>query len=409
MIDHLNTRGLVGLGWLLVALAATSACAPRAALYQPADSLYTRGPTPDYTAYLAGARAHLETHAVAVDGFPRERQIAWRMPFEATPDSRCDRAETAGLLLVHGLADTPTVFRGLAERLSARCVHVRAILLPGHGTRPGDLVTAESEQWLEHVRAHAAGLAERVDRLYLGGHSIGGALATQVALERDDIDGLVLFAPAWGLRGFGFAMWAATLAEPFIDFIELEPELNPVKYETLATNVGDEVRETLARVDDALSGADTIELPTVVAASAADSVIDTDVLQRVFRQRFVHPRNRMVVYRDARDPLPEWWQSERMVAFDAYLPDQRIVEFSHQSLPVSPDHPLYGRDGPLHHCLEPNGLSRTACLDEDPATIWYGAYRGADERDPNRTTARLTWNPHFDALVEIIAPVLQQD
>ncbi len=395
--------------WLLPALALISGCAPRSALYQPADSLYMRGPSPDYGAYVAGAREHLAAHAVAVEGFPRERQIAWRMPFETEPGADCDRDDTAGLLLVHGLADTPTIFRGLAERLSARCVRVRALLLPGHGTRPGDLVAAESEQWLSHVREHAAALADRVDRLYLGGHSIGGALATQVALERGDVSGLVVFAPAWGLRGFGLAMWAATLAEPFIDFVELEPEHNPVKYETLATNVGDEVRETVARTRDALSAAGTIDLPTVVVATAADSVIDLDVLQRTFRQRLVSPRSRMILYRDARDPLPPWWQPERMSAFDAYLPDERILELSHQSLPVSPQHPLYGRAGPLRHCLEPNGLSREACLQRDPGTIWYGAYRGPDERDPARTTARLTWNPHFDALVGTVAPLMAGD
>lgn len=409
MSEHTHARGWARLAWLGLALLVVAGCTQRAPLYRPADSLYTRGPTPDYEAYVAGARDHLDAHAVAVEGFPRERQIAWRMPFEAKPAGGCDPGETTGLLLVHGLADTPVIFRGLAERLSARCVRVRAILLPGHGTRPGDLVTAESEQWLAHVRAHAAGLAERVDRLYLAGHSIGGALATQVALERDDVDGLVMLAPAWGLRGFGFAMWAATLAEPFIDFVELEPELNPAKYETLATNVGDEVRETLGRTQDALATAGRIDMPMVLAATAADSVIDLDTLQRTFREQFVNPRNRMVVYRDTRRALPEWWQAERMVAFDAYRPDERILEFSHQSLPVSPAHPLYGRGGPLRHCLEPNGLSHAACLERDPGTIWYGAYRGPDERHPEHTTARLTYNPHFDALVDAIAALVQRD
>lgn len=74
----------------------------------------------------------------------------------------------------------------------------------------------------------------------MGGHSVGGALATVAALERPDVDGLIVFAPAWALRGFDVAMWAGTLADPFIDFVELEWEINPIEYETLATNVGDE-------------------------------------------------------------------------------------------------------------------------------------------------------------------------
>ncbi len=84
---------------------------------------------------------------------------------------------------------------------------MRAILLPGHGTRPGGRVTAEAEQWFPFVRAHARDLAARVERLYLGGDSVGAAIATVVALEGwPRADGLVALAPAWELDGLRTAV-----------------------------------------------------------------------------------------------------------------------------------------------------------------------------------------------------------
>lgn len=396
-------------GVVLVALL-LAGCSAADPLYRPAEHLYTAGPEPDYDAYLTGARNHLEDYAIAIDGFERDRQIEWRMPFERAPAAGCSDQETAGLLLIHGLADTPFLFRDLADRLASRCVRVRAILLPGHGTRPGDLVTAESEQWFDVAAAHVRGFADEVDRLYVGGHSVGGAIATVLALEEPAVQGLVAFAPAWELDGLRDVLWLGTLAEPFIDFIEREPEPNPVKYESLAVNTGDEMGEILGRVQSALEARRSIdELPLLLVATEADSVIDLDYLQRTFRERFTHPESHMLVYRDTREPRPQWWQPRRMSERMAWLPEHRIIEFSHQSLPVGPDNPLYGTDGLIRHCLEPNGASREACLARDPDSIRYAAYRGEEERTGRYLTARLTWNPHFDDMVARVARLLEAD
>ncbi len=395
---------------VLLGVMLLAGCTAADSLYRPAERLYTAGPEPDYGAYLDGARAHLREHAVAIDGFDRERQIEWRMPFERAPAGHCDSDETTGLLLIHGLADTPFLFRDLADRLAARCVRVRAILLPGHGTRPGDLVTAESDQWIDSARTHARGLSDQVDRLYVGGHSLGGAIATVLALEDPSVQGLVTFAPAWELDGLRDVLWLGTLAEPFIDFIEHEPEPNPVKYETLAVNTGDEMGEILGRVQSELEARRSIDdLPLLLVATEADSVIDLDYLQRGFRERFTHPASHMLLYRDTREPLPSWWQPRRMSERMAWLPEHRIVEMSHQSLPVGPDNPLYGVDGLIRHCLEPNGGSREECLARDPQRIRYAAYRGEGERNDRYLTSRLTWNPHFDDLVDRVARLLQAD
>lgn len=181
---------------------------------------------------------------------------------------------------------------------------------------------------------------------------------------------------------------AQALAEPFIDFPGHEPGINPREVRVIPVNAGDEVGEIRSRVQAAIERNDAAaHMPLSLVATAADPVIELDYPQRAFRRRFVHPRSRMLVYRDARSPPPAWWQ------------ERRIAKVSHQSLPVAGSNARYGEWGALRHCLEPNGRSRRACLERDPAEVWYQACRGEDEREPGRTTARLTWNPHFDHLV----------
>ena len=399
------SKWLAAVGLIVVAGCGTvdGSTAGDPALYRPADELLQIGPERPFAAHVDSARAHLGRYKVAVPGFPREQQVDWSLPFERAPAPGCTGPET-GLLLIHGLADSPFVFRDLADALAASCVRVRAILLPGHGTRPGDLVTAESEDWFASARWHLERFADEVDRLYVGGHSMGGAIATVLALEHDAVQGLVAMAPSWELNGLREYLWLATLLEPFMDFLEQEPEINPVKYETLAVNTGDEIGEVRQRVQALLRNRGTVELPTLLVATEADSVIDLDYLQRAFRERLIHPSSRFVLYRDTRKPLPDWWHAERMTAHDAYDPDSRVLEMSHQALPVGPRNPLYGRDGALHHCLEPNGADRSTCLDAPRDRVWYGAY--SDRSPQDRIVSRLTWNPHFDALVEHVAELL---
>jgi hypothetical protein len=114
----------------------------------------------------------------------------------------------------------------------------------------------------------------------------------------------------------------------------------------------------------------------------------------------------MLVYRDTRANLPAWWEPRRMSERMAWLPEYRIVEMSHQSLPVGPGNPLYGLDGLIRHCLEPNGVSRADCLARDPQSIRYAAYRGEEERSGRYLTSRLTWNPHFDDLMDRVERLL---
>jgi pyruvate dehydrogenase E2 component (dihydrolipoamide acetyltransferase) len=103
----------------------------------------------------------------------------------------------AALVLLHGFGGSMAAWDGLAARLddSARTI---AYDLPGHG---GSLDAPGAGQAKTAARAILEDLAARgLDRVHVAGHSMGGAVATLMALAAPDrIASLALLAPG----GFG--------------------------------------------------------------------------------------------------------------------------------------------------------------------------------------------------------------
>lgn len=107
-----------------------------------------------------------------------------------------DGAET--IVLLHGFGGSHGVWRDVQGSLSEWATTVIAYDLPGHG---GSLDWPDAGPAKIAVRAILADLAERgIARAHLAGHSMGGAIATMMALaEPDRVASLSLFSPG----GFG--------------------------------------------------------------------------------------------------------------------------------------------------------------------------------------------------------------
>lgn len=390
---------------LLVAASLVSACSATAPLYEPTDTQLAPGNARDFPAYLADTRRHLEQNLVALPGFPRQDQLDWNMPFRAMPTPSCDRQPSSGILLVHGLSDSPFVFRDFARVLAKDCVQVRTVLLQGHGTRPGDMIEADAGVWRDQIRGQFNALAEDVDVALIGGFSLGGALATEMALSGAEPRpaGLVAIAPAWELNGLDNYLWLASTANLFVDFVEEEPELNPVKYESLAVNAAVQLGRVLDGLQDRFSHQTPTDLPLFLVATEADSVIDLPYLIDSFNRRFSSPDNRMLVFRDQRGNWP-YPPNPRIRLINSYRPDLNILEFSHQSLPASPENELYGIGRPLQPCLEPNRMSLDECRALAPNQLWYSAYSDDEQPVP---TSRLTFNPEFDRVAQALSDFIR--
>ncbi len=102
-----------------------------------------------------------------------------------------------GVLLCHGFTGTPQSMRPWGQYLAGRGFTVRVPLLPGHGTSWQEMNQTRWQDWYSCVDTAFRQLHETCERVVVGGLSMGGALALQLAQEHGPrISGLVLVNPA---------------------------------------------------------------------------------------------------------------------------------------------------------------------------------------------------------------------
>ena len=85
-----------------------------------------------------------------------------------------------------------------------------------------------------------------------------------------------------------------------------------------------------------------------------------------------------------------------------------LVHFSHVSLPIAPDDPIYGRNGSYRSCVHYWFQDREQydrCRTADPNKVIFGE---TNDELPGLTVARLTYNPDFDNLAAAITAFIDQ-
>ena len=205
----------------------------------------------------------------------------WNRTFELAAES-----PKAGVLLIHGMSDSPYSLRTIGQRLNERGAWVVGLRVPGHGTAPTGLVYASWEDMAAAVRIAARHVRERIgDRpLYLVGYSNGAALAAEHALaslEDEEVvrpAGLVLLSPMVGVTpAAAFAVWQARIGR-WLDLDKLfwnnvGPEFDPFKYNSFAVNAGDQTYRLTHELDRRVAARKAdgrlADMPPVLAISSA--------------------------------------------------------------------------------------------------------------------------------------------
>jgi carboxylesterase len=95
-----------------------------------------------------------------------------------------------GILLLHGFTGSPISLRPLAELLSRRGFAIEVPLLPGHGTRPYDLLPTRYADWRAEALAALNRLRARTQKVIAVGLSMGGTLVLDLATT-EPLDGAV--------------------------------------------------------------------------------------------------------------------------------------------------------------------------------------------------------------------------
>ncbi|MBM3125668.1 MAG: alpha/beta fold hydrolase [Chloroflexi bacterium] len=106
------------------------------------------------------------------------------------------KAGPRGVLLCHGYTATTVEVRLLAERLHEKGYTVAAPLLAGHGTQPADLNRVTWRDWVDSAEEAYAQLTGCCEQVFVGGQSMGGVLALNLASVHPEAAGVLLYAPA---------------------------------------------------------------------------------------------------------------------------------------------------------------------------------------------------------------------
>jgi alpha-beta hydrolase superfamily lysophospholipase len=222
----------------------------------------------------------------------------WNRTFELSSEP-----PRAGVLLLHGMSDSPYSLRSIGQRLHEEGAWVIGLRIPGHGTAPSGLVNVRWQDMAAAVRLAVRHLREKVnDRpLFIVGYSNGGALAVHYALSAledaalPQVKGLVLISPAIGVSKMAaLAVWQARLGQLLgldkLAWNDILPEYDPFKYGSFAVNAGDEVyrltNEIKSRLKAPGATAKLNRFPPVLAfQSAVDATVSTRaVVQELYEQ-----------------------------------------------------------------------------------------------------------------------------
>jgi len=223
---------------------------------------------------------------------PGKQTVNWNRTIELVPTG----TPKGGVLLLHGLSDSPYSLRSQAETFHAEGFYVLAMRMPGHGTVPAGLLEVTWRDWAAAVKMGARHVQSKIGKgmpFYIGGYSNGGALAVQhtlQALENGERtpDRLFLFSPAIGITAIARVGRWDTLYS-FIPYFEkskwtaIQIEFDPYKYNSFTKNAATQswrlANEIQVRLAAVKKKGDLDQIPPILTfQSVVDATVDANAL-----------------------------------------------------------------------------------------------------------------------------------
>jgi len=101
-----------------------------------------------------------------------------------------------GCVLIHGFSSSPSEMRILGNFLNEKGYSVTAPLLPGHGTKPEDMLKYGWRDWYQEVESAFKYLTKQnCTKIYLIGLSMGSLIALYGAAQKLPVSGVIAMAP----------------------------------------------------------------------------------------------------------------------------------------------------------------------------------------------------------------------
>ncbi len=191
-------------------------------------------------------------------------------PFHADGDDH-------GVLVLHGFTGSPHSIQPLATAFAEAGYTVTAPLLPGHGTTVSDMLTTGWKDWSDHADQAYRDLTQRCSRVIVAGFSMGGTVATWLALRHPDLTALIAINPLidpdarqWsGLVEAGRATDSETL--PAVGSDIARPGITESAYDAVPIAP---LESVTAALHDLAADPRRLSTPALIFVSPHDHVVD---------------------------------------------------------------------------------------------------------------------------------------
>jgi len=243
---------------------------------------------------------------------PKRWDKAWNKSFELPVKN-----PKMGILLLHGMSDSPYSLHVQAEYLHKKGIWVVGMRMPGHGTIPSGLREVEWQDMAAVVKIGMERLRQKVGEnpIHIMGYSTGAPLAlnyTLLAMEDETLTlpaGLIFYSPAIGVtKAAPLAIWQSRaghlLGLPKLEWNSITPEYDPFKYGSFAVNAGNQVYLVCNEVQKQLNAYEKNSknkkpLPPIISfASIVDStVVVKNTIDNLYK-RFSGENNHTLVLFD---------------------------------------------------------------------------------------------------------------
>ncbi|MBQ4848427.1 alpha/beta fold hydrolase [Pseudoalteromonas sp. MMG005] len=338
-------------------------------------------------------------------------------PFQLNAPKNKSEPTHRGVLLIHGLTDSPYLFHDLAEQFFQQGITVRTLLLPGHGTAPSALVDVSQQQWRIATRYAVAAMLEDFDTVYLGGFSTGGALLIDYLNQHDltvaeeaKIKGLMLWSPA--SRAKSSMAWAAQYMAWFKDYMESSGDIDFAKYESFPFNAAAQVRNLMQRIQPEKL-AYVPDIPLFLVAAQADQTIDTQSTLSLLTHwhlsgaRKSKEQDTLIYYGE------NAWLKSLPRSITVYNPTEcrgddycgSIKGISHTATTNAPTNPHYGWGGTYRSCEHLMGTDNyRVCKQTDTPILGETTVETLHDTPQLQ---RLTFNPYFEQMTDALTQFIK--
>jgi len=384
---------------------------------------------------------------------PEQLPINWNRTFELIPAN-----PKGGVLMIHGLTDSPYSMRHLARIFEEQGYYVLALRMPGHGTIPSGLLTATWKDWMAATYLGARHVREKIGKdlpFFMVGYSNGGALAVKYIMEslenetKPMPDQVILLSPMLGVTFFArFSTWHKTLSWlPYFEkfkWVDVLPEYDPFKYNSFSKAAGEQsyllTNAIHKQVDQIVKSGNISSLPPITTfQSLVDATVLTSSIIDILYSKLSPNKHELVLYDINRETAAESFfyiehqdilfnlRDSTGLPFDVALITNKndksrdvvlkikkmnsqlietepldlswppgVYSLSHVAIPFSPDDLLYGPMGP----------------NESNNYINIGTFSPRGEKKiliiPTELLMRLRYNPFFDYMERKIVDIINE-